>query len=96
MSAVPTRSEHVRCPKCKGQRQPNRVAFCAAATERKVGEWTHVEGWPGGCPYLSGALRPDEPLPQLRRALPEPAELPAHRVDAFAAAVAREERRGYA
>lgn len=96
MSLPIIRLQDVRCPKCKGQRQPNRVAFCAAATERKVGEWTHVEGWPGGCPYLSGALRPDEPLPQLRRALPQPAETPPHRVDGFAAAVAREERRGYA
>ena len=93
MSLPITDPRAVRCPKCKGQRQPGRVAFCVAASERKVGDWTHVEGWPGGCPYLSGALKPHEPLPSIRRALPEPAETPPHRVDAFAAATAREEWR---
>ncbi len=95
MSTRVLRAEHVTCPKCLNRRQPGRVAHCAAATERKVGNETYVEGWPGGCPYLSGALRPDELLPTVRRALPEPAETPPHRVDAFAAAVAREERRGW-
>jgi hypothetical protein len=89
MSLLVLRAQDVHCPACP------RSGPCVAAKARKVGDWLHVEGYPGGCPYLSGALKPGEPLPQDRRALPPPVETPPHRVDGFAAAVAREERRGY-
>jgi hypothetical protein len=85
----PIHAKDVHCPACP------RGGPCVAAKARNVGNWLHVEGYPGGCPYLSGALAPGEPLPQDRKALAPPAEIPPHRVDGFAAAMAREERRGY-
>jgi len=66
------------CPKCK-------TGPCAAAMRKRVASDTRSDTyaftpWPGGCPYMSGALSPHDELPEQRREIPEPLLPPPHRM----------------
>lgn len=72
----PKRAEDVLCPKCN--RGP-----CQATTRGKTDSkgFTEIKLYPGGCPWMMGSLRPDQPLPEkLFPLLKEPETVPAHRV----------------
>jgi hypothetical protein len=72
----PSRAIDVRCPKC--DRGPCQSTTRGATDSRG---FTEIKLYPGGCPWLSGALRSEQPLPaKPLPLLPIPNEVPSHRV----------------